>query len=378
MTPAARIARLFRPALAPGATPAARPAPADRRRSARRLVVSAAVGFLALNVGLVLAMDVFFPEVRDPEYGRRLIRLKARMAEHPDRPTVVVIGSSRCSMGVRPDVWEDDRPPGGAPAPLLFNMSLVGSGPLMELFCLRRLYTDGIKPDAVVLEYWPAFLREDGPYREIDRIDHHRCYLSDRAFVREFSADPAGFEREMLRCRVNPFAENRHHLLAQVFPSWLPWHRRLDPTWAGMDGWGWLPGIDESNPPEPRMRKLRLEHCEQVYRKQFDGYAIDPLADRGFREAVALARTNGAKVAFVYLPESSEFRGWVPPAVERAAREHLAGLCRDLDVPLIDARLWLEDGFLVDGFHLSRIGAAEFTRRFGPAVAATFLGLERR
>ena len=77
-------------------------------------------------------------------------------------------------------------------------------------------------------------------------------------------------------------------------------------------------------------------------------------------------------------PEASEFRGWVPPAVEQMCRTHLAGLCRELDVPLIDGRLWLADGYLVDGFHLSRVGAAEFTRRFGPAVAATFPDLERR
>jgi hypothetical protein len=67
----------------------------------------------------------------------------------------------------------------------------------------------------------------------------------------------------------------------------------------------------------------------------------------------------------------------MPPAVDRASRAHLDTLCRELDIPLIDARHWLADGYLVDGFHLSRIGATEFTRRFGPAVADTFPGLER-
>lgn len=376
-TRSALLNRLFRLALPTGDrthTPTARRV---GRVSARRVVIWTAATFLGLNVGLVLVMDVLWPEVRDPEYGRRVKYLKARMAEHPTRPAVVVIGSSRCAMGVRPDVWETARP--NTPSdPLLFNMSLAGSGPLMELFCLRRLYADGVKPDAVVLEYWPPFLREDGPYWEIDRIDHHRCYWSDRPFVREFSRDPDGFEREMVRCRTNPFSEHRHHLLAQVVPSWLPWYRRIDPMFAGLDRWGWLPGLDVPNPPEPKMRQARLNHCEKVYRQQFDGYSIHPLADRGLRDAVALARENGAKVAFTYLPESSEFRGWMPPAVEQAGREHLATLCRELGVPLIDGRLWLADGYLVDGFHLSRVGAAAFTRQFGPAVAATFPDLTRR
>lgn len=352
--------------------------PASSRRSSRQVVLTALLAFLALNVGLVAAMDFAFPQVRDPEYGRRVVRLQKRLAENPGRPLVVAIGSSRTAMGVRPDVWEATRPKANPNEPLLFNMSLVGSGPLMQNFCLRRLYNDGLAPEAVILEYWPAFLREDGPYWEIDRIDHHRCYPSDTPFIRDFSRDPAAFEKSMRECRMNPFSENRHHLLAQVVPSWLPWHRRIDPAWAGMDGWGWLPGIDEANPPDPTTRRLRVEHCEKVYRKQFEGYSIHPLADRGLRESVALARANGAKVAFAYLPEATEFRGWMPPEVEAACREHLAKLCRELDVPLIDARCWMPDGCLVDGFHLSRVGAAEFSKRFGPAVAAAFPGLERR
>lgn len=378
MTRTTLIARLFRlvlPRVVGFGVPANAGAVRPRRGIGRKALAWFAAAFLGLNAAALLAMDVVWPELRDPEYGRRLNQLKARMAEHPDRPAVVVIGSSRAAMGVRPGAWEEVRP-GSARDPLLFNMSLVGSGPLMELFCLRRLYTDGVKPGAVVFEYWPPFLREDGPYLEADRIDANRYYRSDRPFVREFGRNPDDVERQMRRARVNPLGENGYRWLGQAFPSWLPWTKRADVAWAGLDEWGWLPGIDETNPPEPTMRQARLAHCEAIYREQFEGYAVHPLADRGLREAVALARSNGARVAFVYLPESSEFRGWMPPAVVRVSRAHLDGLCRELDIPLIDARLWLADGFLVDGFHLSRLGAAEFTRRFGPAVAAAFPGLE--
>jgi len=125
------------------------------------------------------------------------------------------------------------------------------------------------------------------------------------------------------------------------------------------------------------MRALRVRHCEKIYRPQFQGFSIHPLADKALRETVNLARSNGAKVAFAYLPEATEFRSWMPPEVDRLAQDHLARLRRELDVPLIDARRWLPDGYLVDGFHLSRVGAVEFTRKFGPAVAATFPDLGR-
>ena len=77
-------------------------------------------------------------------------------------------------------------------------------------------------------------------------------------------------------------------------------------------------------------------------------------------------------MGFVFLPESHEFQGWYPPDVEQAARAHFAELVRELNVPAIDARNWMEDRFLADGFHLSRVGAGSFTERFGSAIAAAF------
>lgn len=377
MSPAAAIARFFRRAACgfaparPGAKPQAAVSwPATRPRSRRTLAWFAAA-FFALHVGSMVAVDVVWPRLRDPEYGKRVLALRERLAEHPGRPLVLAVGSSRMSMGVRPGAWEAVRPNHpGRPDPLVFNMSLVGSGPVMELMCLRRVYADGFRPAAVVLEYWPAFLREDGPYFEPDRIDHARLSDRDRPLVDDYfwseHRNPTETGRELLADRLNPLFRTRHRLVAQWCPKWQPWDRRMDMAWGNLDGWGWLPGVDNS----PAMRPLRVEHCEPIYRNQFRGYAIHPLADRALREAVALARENGAKVAFAYLPEASEFRSWTPPEVERAARDHLAGLCRELGVPLIDARLWMPDARLVDGFHLSPDGAAEFTRRFVPAVAA--------
>src|SRR5438128_2658811 len=125
------------------------------RRSARAVVVWSAVAFFGLTLGMGLATDSVWPQLRDPEYGRRLDRLHDRLAEYPNRPLVLVVGSSRTSMGLRPAAWEAVRPNGTRPDPLLFNMSLVGSGPVMELMCLRRIYADGVRPEAVVIEVWP-------------------------------------------------------------------------------------------------------------------------------------------------------------------------------------------------------------------------------
>jgi hypothetical protein len=256
-------------------------------------------------------------------------------------------------------------------------MSLVGSGPLMELMCLRRLYADGIRPAAVVLEYWPPFLREDGPYYEPSRIDHARLLEKDRTLVREYWNEAPEVEAKMRRDRLNPIFETRHRLLPQLMQRWQPWDKRVDLSWIGLDQWGWLTALEENYPPDPGVRGLRLQHCEKIYRAQFQGFAIDPMADRAFRESVALARSHGAKVAFAYLPEATEFRSWMPPEVERTAQNHLAKLRAELNVPLIDLRHAMPDGYLVDGFHLSKSGATVFTKQFGPAVAEMFRAEDR-
>lgn len=340
------------------------------RRKARTSIVWFAVCLVSLHLLAYFVIDVSGSNLRDPEYGRRLVHLKQRQAEHPNRPLVLVVGSSRASMGVRPDSWEEVRP-GRPDDPLLFNMSLVGSGPLMELLCLRRLYADGIRPDVVILEYWPPFLREDGPYHEPARIDHARLSAVDLPLVREYWDDPADVERKMLHDRLNPLFETRHRLLSQLLPRWQPWDKRMEMAWGTLDGWGWLAGLDDAHPVNIAMRPVRVQHCEKIYRAQFQNFTIHPMADRAMRESVALARSHGAKVAFVWMPEASEFRSWMPAEVEQLAQRHLAGLRQELGIPLIDARFWMQDGDLVDGFHLSQRGAAEFTKRFGPAVTDT-------
>lgn len=201
--------------------------PLPPRRRARAAIAWGFAAFAFLTLGMFLVMDVADTKLRDPEYGRRVRHLRHRLDEHPERPFVAIIGSSRASMGIRPSVWEETRP--GTPNdPLLFNMSLVGSGPLMELMCLRRLYADGFRPEAVILEYWPPFLREDGPYYEPARIDHARLFDSDRSLVREYWTEAAEVEREMARDRFHPIFRTRHRLIAQIQPRWQPWDKRVD------------------------------------------------------------------------------------------------------------------------------------------------------
>jgi hypothetical protein len=340
----------------------------SRRRGARATICAFAFAVIGLHLATACALDVAWPQLRDPEYGRRAIGLRERIAEHPGRPLVLVVGSSRAAMGVKPGAWEAARP--GTPRdPLVFNMCALGGGSITELLTVRRVFADGFRPTVVLLEYWPPLFHQDGEYSEATQMDLHRLRWDDRPVVRSYFPEADKIERWMCYARLNALTTYRTRLLTQTDPEWVPKPGRPDVAWADLDGWGWLPGMA---PADAAARQRLMAHQRPRVRARLSNWSIHPDADRALRETVATVRAHGASVGLLYLPESSECRGWYPPEVERAANAHLAALTRELAVPVINARAWTDDRDLADGYHLSRAGAAAFTARLGPAVTATF------
>jgi hypothetical protein len=280
----------------------------------------------------------------------------------------MVIGSSRTAMGVRPGSWEEVR---GGSKPLIFNMSLLGGGPVMELLVARRAFADGLRPRIVLLEYWPPYLYSEGIWTETRRIVVGRLSPLDQPVVHNYFPDREEAEARIRVQHWNPIWETRERLLVQVLPKWLRNDRRIDWMWDGVDEWGWKAAF-EYPPGMTEERARMVAACHDIYQPLFANYRISPEPDRALREAVAVAREHGAEVGLVFLPESRQFRSWYTPDAERQAREHLAAISRELALPVINAREWIDDGLFVDGFHLTRVGAVEFTRKLGPAIEATF------
>ncbi len=351
-------------------TPLPRTGQRAKQRRARRAVLSFVVAFLAVNALVLLAL--YQPRVRDPEYGRRVASLRQRIAENPGRPLVVVIGSSRSAMGINPAEWEAVRPnKPGQPDPLLFNLSLLGSGPVMELMALRRMYADGVRPSLVLIEFWPPFLHTDNGWDESFRVAVDRLLDVDTAVVRDYFPDSERIAREMRWRRTSPIFANRERLLVQLLPRWLPGEKRVNWSWDQVDGWGWKAGSPlPAELSEERTRQHR--QTAQIYGPLLASHRVSAIPLRAMREAVALAREYGSAVGFLFMPESSEFRQLYPEAVDRICREQLAQLGTELQVPVIDTRDAMKDVYIADGYHLSRIGSAEFTRKVVPTVSAAF------
>ena len=339
----------------------------SRRQRARTGIISFLILIFLGNLALSSWLEFGPRRWRDPEYGKRISRLQARIAEQPERPLAVVIGSSRTAMGIRPGTWEATT--ADKTVPLLFNMSIVGSGPIMQLVTVRRMLAEGIRPEVVLLEYWPAFLREDGGYAEEGRFPLERFYWHDRATIRAYFTDPPGMTQTMLQQRLLPWYFHRKSLMNQLAGSWLPYYQRNDRSFEKIDAWGWLPGHPQATAEQ---RDQGHEAAAGYYLPLFQGYTISPLADRALRESVAELRQAGIRVGFLFMPESTRFQTFYPPAVTTVAQAHLRQLQSELAVPLIDARNWIADEHLPDGFHLTQPGAAELTLRLRPAMLEQF------
>lgn len=314
---------------------------------------------VALNLALALALDHGPPHLRDPEYGLRLDSLKRRIAEHPARPPVVVIGSSRTGQGVRPGVCEP------ADGPLVVNMSQSGGGPVSQLLTLRRLWADGLSPMGVVLEYWPPFLRGDGTYHEQHRIDAKRLRAIDEPTVREFFDTPDAVWNARHGDTPIPLVAHRHTVVSRLCPDLLPHSARTDPFWRNLDGWGWWPGRVAAT---QQQIDAGWATVEAFYRPMYAGFAIHPQHAAAYRTVLRECRDRGVAVVLLRMPETDRFRQFQTADSERLGDQFLHDVVTEFGVPTIDARTWAEDVHLPDGFHLTQAGAEVFTRRLLPEV----------
>ena len=277
---------------------------------------------------------------------------------------MLALGSSRVAFGVRPGVLPND-----GCRPVLVNFALAGGGPVMGLLAYRRAVADGVRPAAVVVEYWPAFLRQDGPYREEARFDRARLGPADDRLVGEFFHDPAATRAAVRRDRLRAVSSHRQTLLNLAVPRWLPAARQTGGTWQKVDGWGWLPGREAVDPADvPKAWAATRAYYEPL----FAGFHVGADSDRAFDLLAADARAAGVRMALVYLPEAAAFTALMPAAAKAAADRHLTATVGRLGVPLIDGRGWVADDRLPDGFHLTQAGAAEFTARLAAEIDHAF------
>lgn len=320
--------------------------------------------FAAAHIGMLIATQSFWPHLRDPEFGYKLSALGRQIAEAPDQPLLVLLGSSRTGQGVRPGVLPELKTADGR-IPIVFNFSQVGSGPLAELVTLHRLLDAGIRPDWLAVEILPALLG-----RKVDAFGDvgtgiSRLSWKDVRLLDHYIPDPSTMRHRWYKDQAYPWYAQRFSVMNHYASNCVPWRLRLD-HWKQLDRWGWSDiGVD-SQPLV--LNPTALEVTRMTYYSDLHHLQIESMQDHALRDMIALCQRHNIPLLFYLMPEGTIFRSWYVPAVNERINTYLTGLSRETGAAIVDLRLWMEDKYFGDSHHLYRKGATQFTSRFGPEV----------
>jgi hypothetical protein len=337
-------------------------------RRARVAVVCGVLFFVAGQAAFRLAL-AWHPVIGDREFGSKLDNLRARIAESPGRPLVVMLGSSRVATGFRPDALPRIVGPDGREA-IAFNFAQVGTGPQIAHLVLQRLLAQGVRPDWVFVEFWPPFWASDGYLGGlIDSLNLATLDWPAARLVASYLPRPKQFYGRWLPAQLTPIFASRFSLLSHLGASWAP---NFDPDrrLRNLDESGWWAPRSEIDDAD---RRRLVAHYRGIYGERLAQLKIRPTPDRALHDLLALCRRNSIKAAIVVLPEGDDFRALYPPDARLAVDAYLARISRDATI--IDARDWVPDAGFSDGHHLLPAGATAFTERFGrDALSPLLLG----
>ncbi|MFO0809786.1 MAG: hypothetical protein U0746_14280 [Gemmataceae bacterium] len=258
--------------------------------------------------------------------------------------------------GLRPSVLAS----GALPS---FNFGLTRHGPVVQHLALERLFRDGVRPRAVVLEVFPAALPVG--IHEFDSVPAFRHTVSDVVNTVRRGEQSLHVAEDWLEARALPCYAHRFVLMSHWCPNWVAWDKRQDYAWTAGDDDGWLPAPvprDAGHASELRTAMAGTEGAALA------AFRIDPAADHALRASLQLCQSKGTPVAVLLMPEASWYRAFLAADGEKALYAYASGL----GVPLIDARGWCEDVDFRDGAHLIGRGVDTFSARFGREIALMF------
>jgi hypothetical protein len=320
----------------------------------------------ALQVAWGFAIDVGPVEHLDPEYAEREHLLLERLADNPNRPLVLALGSSRTAFGLHAARLSsgDCEPPA-----VVFNFALKGAGPNVERLTLRRLVACGVRPDLLLVEVLPPlFTAPNGPHVEAFWLKGERLRTSELAEVVPRHARQTRLLTEWARSRLLPGDVKRDQFL-RLSNLATPG----PPPPFDQDGYG---SYLLRMPPEqlPEVRKRLLESAHAQYHTTFGEFRPAAVQIESLRALLRDARRAGIPTVLFVLPEAKDFQAFYAPGHVAAFDAFLTALAREEATPLVNARDWVSDEGFWDGHHLLADGAAVFTDRFGREAVRPLLG----
>jgi hypothetical protein len=328
----------------------------SQRRSARAALVCGLLFALTAMAGMSAALETVKPEWRDPEYGYRLHKLKQLRRESPNRPLVLLLGTSRTQYALDPSAMGF---PDGPGSPLVFNFGQSASPPLKVFLTLLRLWNEGIRPAAVVVEVLPVWLSSVGPAEVQLRGAEARLTAADLYRLAPYCDDSSELTSRWFAARIAPWQSQRAVLMSHWLPRWLHWSDRIDQQWQSIQHNGFI--------PFPRQletdghRAIATDHARAELARAFRGFGFGRNSVRVLRDLVAFCREHGIAIALAQPPVSPMFRNWFRPGAWTSGDTRLRVLAGELGVELFPPYEGLDESDYIDGHHLLRRGAEKYS-----------------
>ena len=352
----------------------------DRKRRGRGIAFGAFLTLLAVQATMSYGINGRRLYWADTEYGTTVRHLSERKAEFPDRPIVLVLGSSRAQAGVAADRLSAPTP-GDEYPPLVLDSCLGGAHPIHSLYMLRRLIAIGVKPTAVLIEILPIHMRANATAGGSDpaKIDMplnpateaKRLRAADYELIRTYDRDREWtWIRTWFEAQAAPWYTHRYTLTSRYAETWAPKENisSLNNWKLAISPYGWNQIKYQFVPEE--IGKPAEAVAERVYRQHLQFTEINASYDRMLRDLLKLCRDEGIEVmGLLIMPEGSRFRAWYADDTRRLIREYAGGVAAENGTRVIDCNTWSADEYFVDGHHLIDPGAALFSERLRAEVA---------
>jgi hypothetical protein len=334
------------------------------RRSGRAVLFWAVCFYVVAQPALLLAIKERWRPIQITNECWKWPRLRTLAASAPDRPLVLMLGSSRTAWAFRAGRLDGMAGPDGRPL-LVYNGGVPAAGPIHQWLYLRELLAAGVRPRLLLLEFLPPLLR--APQRGLTSEEGmlEAAWMSRRQLreVAPYLANTRRKGRDWLQARVAPWFFFRGSFQGELgyLLSGTP-----RPTVAAVDEWGWRIQPAEGMPAEVQAYCTGV--ATNMYRQGLVQFRPGAGPIRALRDLLELCRREQIQAALVVMPEASTFRSWYSPEATATTQRLLAELPARYGVAVINAREWLADRDFEDGHHVMTPGAEVFTARLGGEI----------
>ncbi|MFO0964290.1 MAG: hypothetical protein U0793_01710 [Gemmataceae bacterium] len=278
--------------------------------------------------------------------------------------TVVFVGSSLTLVGCHAPLLEDVLSRDTGVPWTACNLGHPSAGPVTQLLFVRRLLDRGVRPDLVVVEFFPPMLTAPDRPADLARWPAYLLSRRDVRFLQRYGG-AADLDRDWWTSNLVPAFGHRRAIVNRWATFLVPPVER-DYVWGTLAAGGWLAL------PEIAAEQLNAsrDRPRQVFGDTLRVYKPGHANLQALHELLGLLKQRQVPCVLLWMPEGPGMRSLYTPEALRTVDALLSDIEHAYAIKHVDARAWLPEDLFVDSYHLSERGARRFAPRLATALVA--------